>query len=43
VTDAGASIRDMTSNKDMTIPKLDPSEWNDVPVPPAPTPAAKSP
>jgi hypothetical protein len=43
VADTGASIRDTTSNKDMTIPKLDPSEWNDVPVPPAPTPAAKSP
>jgi hypothetical protein len=34
VSDAGADIRDMKSRKEMTIPKLDPPEWNDVPVVP---------
>jgi hypothetical protein len=43
VADSGASIRDTTSGKDITIPKLDPNEWNDVPVPPAAAGSAKSP
>ncbi len=29
--DAGATIRDLKTNQDYFIPKLDPSEWNDVP------------
>ncbi len=43
VADAGASIRDTTSGNPITVPKLDPTEWNNVPVPPAAAPAAKSP
>jgi hypothetical protein len=43
VGDSGASIRDTTNGKDITIPKLDPNEWNDVPVPPAAPGSAKSP
>jgi hypothetical protein len=41
VKDSGAILRDTASNKEIQIPKLDPAEWNDVPVPagtaPAPT------
>jgi hypothetical protein len=43
VADAGATIRDTTSNQQITVPKLDPNEWNDVPVPPASATGAKSP
>jgi hypothetical protein len=32
--DSGAMIRDTASNQDISVPKLDPAEWNDVPVPP---------
>ena len=31
VGDAGASIRDTTSGQNITVPKLDPNDWNDVP------------
>jgi hypothetical protein len=37
VKDAGASIRDTATQKEIQVPKLDPTEWNDVPVPPAAT------
>ncbi len=43
VTDTGASIHDIVGSKDMTVPKLDPNEWNDVPIPAPAAPAAKSP
>jgi hypothetical protein len=35
VKDSGASIRDTATQKEIPVPKLDPLEWNDVPVPPA--------
>jgi hypothetical protein len=34
--DAGAKIRDTKSGQEYSIPNLDPSEWNEIPVPPAP-------
>ena len=34
--DKGATIRDTKTLKDYKIPKLDPAEWNEVPVVPAP-------
>ncbi len=36
--DKGAIIRDKKTNKDYNILKLDPQEWNDVPVPPVKSP-----
>lgn len=30
--DTGAVIRDTTTKQDITVPKLDPAEWNDIPV-----------
>jgi len=43
VSDAGAVIRDPQTKKEITVPKLDPAEWNDVPVVPAAATGAKSP
>jgi hypothetical protein len=43
VGDTGATIRDMTDKKDIHVPKLDPAEWNDVPLPPAATTNTRSP
>jgi len=37
--DKGATIRDMKTNQEYSIPKLDPAEWDEVPLPPP----AKSP
>ena len=34
VGDKGATIRDAASKQDIHVPKLDPAEWNDVPVAP---------
>ncbi len=34
--DTGATIRDTKTKQDYTIPKLDPAEWDEVPLPPAP-------
>lgn len=34
VGNTGAQIRDMASKEEITIPKLDPAEWNDVPAAP---------
>ena len=34
--DNGATIRDTKTKQDYSIPKLDPAEWDEVPVPPAP-------
>jgi hypothetical protein len=34
--DNGATIRDTKSNQDFSIPKLDPAEWNEVPLPATP-------
>lgn len=35
VTDAGAVIRNTKTKEQINVPKLDPNEWNDVPVPPS--------
>jgi hypothetical protein len=43
IKDQGATIRDTKTKQDVTVPKLDPQEWNDVPVAPAAAPTAKSP
>ena len=40
--DKGATIRDTKTNKDYSIPKLDPAEWNEVPLP-TPANSSKSP
>jgi hypothetical protein len=37
VKDTGAVIRDTKTQQEINVPKLDPAEWNDVPVPPAAT------
>jgi hypothetical protein len=36
VKDDGATIRDTATNQEYTVPKLDPKEWDDVPVPASP-------
>jgi hypothetical protein len=39
VKDSGSVLRDIVSNQEIQVPKLDPAEWNDVPVPPSAAPA----
>jgi hypothetical protein len=41
VKDTGAVIRDTQSNQEITIPKLDPAEWDEVPMAPAAVPPPK--
>jgi hypothetical protein len=43
VDDTGATIRDTATKEDIAVPKLDPSEWDEVPLPPAATPQPKTP
>jgi hypothetical protein len=43
ITDVGAVVRDTKTNQDFSIPKLDPAEWDEVPVPATATPPAKTP
>ena len=40
--DTGAVIRNIKDNTETTVPKLNPADWNDVPVPPVDPNAAKS-
>ena len=42
VGDSGATIRDIAGKQDLTVPKLDPAEWNDVPEVPAAAAGANS-
>jgi len=37
VATTGATIRDTKTKQDISVPKLDPAEWKDVPLPPAST------
>lgn len=43
IKDTGAVIRDAKTNQDFTIPKLDPSEWDEIPIPAAATTTNKNP
>lgn len=43
VNDNGALIRDVDTKEEFTLPKLDPVEWDEVPIPAATTAPAKTP